>query len=208
MLYLNYKHIKIDNILDLNEYIKGKKMAKVGYVRVSTVDQNTERQLDGIEVDKTFTDKCSGKDTNRPHLSALMEYVREGDEVHVHDISRMARNLEDLIGLVKQLNGKSVSITFHKENLTFTGQQSPMQELLLGVLGSVYQFERSMLLERQKEGIQKAKQAGKYKGRPASVNKEEITAALESGLSIRKTASQLGVSISTVQRVKSEVTSI
>jgi len=183
-------------------------MAKVGYVRVSTVDQNTERQLDGIEVDKTFTDKCSGKDTNRPHLSALLEYVREGDEVHVHDISRMARNLEDLIGLVKQLNGKSVSITFHKENLTFTGQQSPMQELLLGVLGSVYQFERSMLLERQKEGIQKAKQAGKYKGRPASVNKEEITAALESGLSIRKTASQLGVSISTVQRVKSEVTSI
>lgn len=208
MLYLNYKHIKIDNILDLNEYIKGKKMAKVGYVRVSTVDQNTERQLDGIEVDKTFTDKCSGKDTNRPHLSALLEYVREGDEVHVHDISRMARNLEDLIGLVKQLNGKGVSITFHKENLTFTGQQSPMQELLLGVLGSVYQFERSMLLERQKEGIQKAKQAGKYKGRPASVNKEEITAALESGLSIRKTASQLGVSISTVQRVKSEVTSI
>lgn len=183
-------------------------MAKVGYVRVSTVDQNTERQLDGVALEKVFTDKCSGKDTNRPQLSALLEYVREGDEVHVHDISRMARNLEDLISLVKQLNGKGVSIKFHKENLSFTGAQNAMQELLLGVLGSVYQFERSMLLERQKEGIQKAKQAGKYKGRPASVDREEIAKAIKNGLSIRKTASQLGVSVSTVQRVKSEVMSI
>jgi len=178
---------------------------KVGYVRVSTVDQNTERQLDGVELDKVFTDKCSAKDTNRPQLMLLMEYVREGDEVHVHDISRMARNLEDLIRLVKQLNGKGVSIRFHKESLTFTGDQSPMQELLLGVLGAVYQFERSMLLERQREGIQKAKEAGKYKGRPQQVDRDEVKDLLAGGLSIRKTAKQLGIAVSTVQRVKQEV---
>lgn len=179
-------------------------MERVGYIRVSTVDQNTERQLDGVEVTKTFTDKCSGKDTNRPQLKALLDYVREGDEVHVHDISRMARNLEDLISLVKRLNSKGVSIRFHKENLTFTGEQSAMQELLLGVLGAVYQFERSMLLERQREGIQKAKQAGKYKGRPKQINRDAIRNLLAEGLSIRKTAAQLGIAVSTVQRVKNE----
>lgn len=178
---------------------------RVGYIRVSTVDQNTERQLDGVEIDKTFTDKCSGKDTNRPQLNALLEYVRDGDEVHVHDISRMARNLEDLIGLVKQLNSKGVSIKFHKESLTFTGEQNAMQNLLLGVLGAVYQFERSMLLERQREGIQKAKQAGKYKGRPQQIDREKVRKLLANGVSIRKAAAQLGVAVSSVQRVKAEV---
>lgn len=179
-------------------------MERVGYIRVSTVDQNTERQLDGVVVNKTFTDNCSGKDTNRPQLRALLDYVREGDEVHVHDISRMARNLEDLISLVKRLNSKGVSIRFRKENLTFTGEQNAMQELLLGVLGSVYQFERSMLLERQREGIKKAKEAGKYKGRPKQVDRVKVRKLLDAGTSIRKTAAELGIAISTVQRVKSE----
>ncbi|WP_341232343.1 recombinase family protein [uncultured Methylophaga sp.] len=179
-------------------------MKRIGYIRVSTVDQNSERQLDGIELDEVFEDKCSGKDTNRPQLQALLKYVRKGDEVNVHDISRMARNLEDLISLVKLLNGKGVSIKFHKESLTFTGEQNAMQELLLGVLGAVYQFERSMLLERQREGIQKAKEAGKYKGRPQEVNQEEILTLLGRGVSIRKTAAELGVSVSTVQRVKAK----
>ncbi|MBN46062.1 MULTISPECIES: recombinase family protein [unclassified Methylophaga] len=179
-------------------------MKRIGYIRVSTVDQNSERQLDGIELDEVFEDKCSGKDTNRPNLQALLKYVRKGDEVHVHDISRMARNLEDLISLVKLLNSKGVSIQFHKESLTFTGEQNAMQELLLGVLGSVYQFERSMLLERQREGIQKAKEAGKYKGRPQEVDQAVILKLLASGVSIRKTAAELGVSVSTVQRVKAK----
>lgn len=177
-------------------------MKRIGYIRVSTVDQNTERQLDGIELDEVFEDKCSGKDTNRPNLQALLKYVRKGDEVHVHDISRMARNLEDLIGLVKTLTGEGVSITFHKESLTFTGENNPMQELMLGVLGSVYQFERSMMLERQREGIQKAKAAGKYRGRPQEVNQDRILELLDGGMSIRKTAAEAGVSVSTVQRVK------
>jgi DNA invertase Pin-like site-specific DNA recombinase len=116
----------------------------------------------------------------------------------------MARNLEDLISLVKTLNSKGVSIRFHKESLAFTGEQNAMQELLLGVLGAVYQFERSMLLERQREGIQKAKEAGKYKGRPQQVDRDEIRELLAGGVSIRKTAKQLGIAVSTVQRVKAE----
>lgn len=180
-------------------------MAKVAYIRVSTVDQNTGRQLDGLEFDKIFEDKCSGKDTNREQLQALLEYVRKGDEVHVHDISRMARNLEDLIGLVKRLNSQGVTVSFHKEHLTFTGEENPMQELMLNVMGAVYQFERSMLLERQREGILKAKQAGKYKGRPKGIDYDEVLKVLETGVSIRKTATQLGVSVSTVQRAKASL---
>lgn len=177
-------------------------MATVGYIRVSTVDQNTDRQLDGYSLDKVFEDKCSGKDTKRPALQQLIEYVREGDTVVVHDISRMARNLEDLLSLVKMFNAKGVAVRFHKENLSFTGEDSPMQELMLSMLGAVYQFERSMILERQREGIQQAKAAGKYKGGKPRVDAEAIKAALESGMSIRKVAESLNVGISTVQRVK------
>ncbi|AGA87651.1 recombinase family protein [Stutzerimonas stutzeri] len=177
-------------------------MATVGYVRVSTVDQNTERQLDGLTLDKVFEDKCSGKDAHRPALQALIEYVREGDTVVVHDISRMARNLEDLLSLVKAFNKRGVAVRFNKEGLSFTGEANPMQELMLSMLGAVYQFERSMMLERQREGIQQAKQAGKYRGGRPRVDAEAIKAALDSGLSIRKAAEALGVGISTVQRVK------
>lgn len=180
-------------------------MATVGYVRVSTVDQNTERQLDGVALDKMFEDKCSGKDVNRPALQALIEYVRDGDTVVVHDISRMARNLEDLLQLVKAFNAKGVAVRFNKEGLSFTGEQSPMQELMLSMLGAVYQFERSMMLERQREGIKQAKEAGKYKGGKPRVDADAIKAALESGLSIRGAADKLGVGISTVQRVKATI---
>lgn len=178
-------------------------MAKVGYIRVSTVDQNTERQLDGVQLDKVFEDRCSGKDTSRPALQALIEYVREGDAVLVHDISRMARSVEDLLSLVKMFNGKGVAVHFNKEGLLFTGESSsPMQSLMLTMLGAVYEFERKMMLERQREGIAKAKMAGKYKGGKARVDTDAIKAALESGLSIRKVAEQMDVGVSTVQRVK------
>lgn len=179
-------------------------MAKVGYIRVSTVDQNTGRQLNGLEFDKVFEDQCSGKDTNRPKLQTLLDYVRDGDEVHVHDISRLARNLEDLIQLVKNLNSNGVAVHFHKEHLIFTGEQNPMQDLMLNVMGAVYEFERSMTLERQREGIAKAKAAGKYSGRQKTVNTESIIDMLNNGVSYRKTAEILGVSLSTVQRAKKQ----
>lgn len=178
-------------------------MSKVGYIRVSTVQQNTVRQLDGVELDKVFTDKCSGSTTDRVELQRLKEYVREGDTVVVHDISRLARDMKDLLGLIEFFNSKSVAVQFIKESMVFSAEKNnPMNELLLNLLGSVYQFERQMLLERQAEGIAKAKAAGKYKGRTATVDKQAIRDCLESGLSVRKTAKKLGVGVSTVQRSK------
>ncbi|PMG59188.1 resolvase [Vibrio lentus] len=178
-------------------------MSKVGYIRVSTVQQNTVRQLDGVELDKVFTDKCSGSTTERVELQRLKEYVREGDTIVVHDISRLARDMKDLLGLIEFFNNKSVAVQFIKENMIFSADKSnPMNELLLNLLGSVYQFERQMLLERQAEGIAKAKAAGKYKGRTATVDKQAILDCLSSGLSIRKAAQKLGVGVSTVQRAK------
>ena len=177
-------------------------MANVGYSRVSTVEQNAERQLSGFALDKSFEDKCSGKDTNRPALKSMLDYVREGDVIHVHDISRLARNLEDLLNLVKQINGMGVSIKFHKENLTFTGETNPMQGLMLSMLGAVYQFERSMIRERQLEGIQLAKAQGKYKGRPTNTDlHQRIQLLKQDGLSLRNIAKECGCALSTVQRV-------
>jgi DNA invertase Pin-like site-specific DNA recombinase len=179
-------------------------MTHVAYLRVSTTDQSTARQLSdtAIAFTKTFEDKASGGSTDRPALSAMLEYIREGDTVHVHSIDRLARNLGDLLELIKSLNAKGINVHFHKENLVFTGEASPMNELMLNLLGSVYQFERAMIKDRQLEGIAKAKVAGKYKGKARKVTDEAILQALASGLSIRKTATELGCGISTVQRVK------
>lgn len=175
-------------------------MAKVGYVRVSSEDQNTERQLDGQTFDKVFTDKASGKDTFRPALQSMIEYVREGDCIYVHSIDRLARSLADLLSLVQSLNTKGVHIQFIKEQLLFTGDDNPTQHLMLSMMGAVAQFERSMIRERQREGIEKAKARGAYTGRVKSVDDDAIRAAITSGLSFRKAAEQLGVSLSTVQR--------
>ena len=177
-------------------------MANVGYVRVSSVEQNTVRQLADLKVtlDKVFEDKVSGATTDRPQLQAMLEYVREGDTIYVHDISRLARNLSDLLTLVKDLTTKGISVRFDKENLTFTGEDSPMQNLMLSMLGAVYQFERSMIKERQLEGVAQAKLDGKYKGRPKTIDDAAIQKLIAEGVSYRKAAEQLGLSLSTVQR--------
>ncbi|RZU46518.1 DNA invertase Pin-like site-specific DNA recombinase [Krasilnikovia cinnamomea] len=138
---------------------------RVGYVRVSTVEQNTVRQLDGIEVERTFTDTASGKDTARPQLDELIAFVRAGDTVLVHSMDRLARNLDDLRRLVRTLTSKGVRVEFLKENLTFTGDDSPMATLLLSVMGAFAEFERALILERQREGIAAAKARGAYTGR-------------------------------------------
>lgn len=175
----------------------------IGYIRVSTVGQNAERQLEGVELDKVFEEKVSAKTMNRPKLTELLNYIREGDTVIVHDISRLARNISDLHGLVEQITAKGVTLKFRKEGLTFTGDKAdPMSQLLLSMLGAVYQFERSILLERQREGIEVAKKAGKFKGRPPKIDKQEIRRVLSEGNSISKTAEILSVSMSSVQRAK------
>lgn len=148
---------------------------RVGYIRVSTLDQNTDRQLDGVELDKTFTEKASGRDTARPQLQAALEYLREGDLLLVHSMDRLARNLDDLRKIVLDLTKRGVHVQFVKESLTFTGEDSPMAELLLSVLGSVAQFERALIRERQREGIVLAKKAGIYKGRKPSLTEAQVS---------------------------------
>jgi DNA invertase Pin-like site-specific DNA recombinase len=179
----------------------GSKGQRVGYQRVSTVDQNIARQLDGVDVDKTFTDKASGKDTNRPELARALDYVREGDTLVVHSMDRLARNLEDLRRLVRELTDKGVRVEFVKESLTFTGEDSAMGTLLLSMLGAVAEFERSMILERQREGIALAKAAGKYKGRqPALTDAQagELRQRLAAGESVSALAREFGVARQTV----------
>lgn len=185
-------------------------MAHVAYIRVSTVDQNTDRQLAdvGIEFDKVFEDKASGKDTQRPQLQAMLEYVREGDTLHVHSIDRLSRSLEDLISSVKSLNAKGVAVKFHKENLEFTAEKSsPMNDLILNIFGAVAQFERALSKERQMEGIAKAKDKGVYnKERKKKVSYEEIYQRHVDGnkdgnkLSYRQLAKELGIGHGTVER--------
>ncbi len=147
---------------------------RVGYIRVSSFDQNTDRQLEGAQLDKKFTDKASGKDINRPAFTELLNYVREDDLVIVHSMDRLARNLDDLRQIVQNLTGKKVKVQFIKENLIFTGEDSPMSQLLLSVMGAFAEFERSLIKERQKEGIELAKKKGAYKGRTKSLTTEQV----------------------------------
>ena len=114
----------------------------IGYIRVSSIDQNTARQLEGVTLDKTFIDTCSGKDTRRPGLMACLDYVREGDTLHVHSIDRLARNLQDLLHIIESLKQRAVAVVFHKEGLTFSGKEAPFQKLQLQIIGAVAQFER------------------------------------------------------------------
>ena len=148
---------------------------KIGYVRVSSLDQNETRQLEGEKLDRIFTDKASGKDTDRPQLQELLQFVREGDTVFVHSMDRLARNLDDLRQLVKKLTNQGVSIYFAKEGLTFNGEDSPMSNLLLSVMGAFAEFERALIKERQREGIVLAKKKGVYKGRKQALRIEQIT---------------------------------
>lgn len=147
---------------------------KIGYIRVSSEGQNTERQLEGVELDKCFVDKVSGKSMQRDQLRALIDYAREGDHIFVHSMDRLARNLDDLRQLVRTFCNNGISITFTKESLTFGGDDSPMSNLLLSVMGAFAEFERSLIKERQREGIAIAKKRGVYKGRKQSLTNEQI----------------------------------
>lgn len=137
---------------------------RVGYVRVSSSDQNAERQLDGVALDRVFTDRGSGGSTARPELEALLGFVRAGDTVIVHSMDRLARNLGDLRRLVEDLTKREVRIEFLHEHLTFTGEDSRMATLMLSVMGAVAEVERALIRERQREGIELAKGRGVYRG--------------------------------------------
>lgn len=171
----------------------------IGYIRVSSVYQNTERQLEGVKLDKVFEDKISAKDTKRPALEECLEYMRAGDTLHVHSIDRLARNLRDLQDLVGGLVSKGIHIRFEKESLDFqaNGKTNPMTKLMLHMMGAFAEFERELILERQREGIELAKRAGKYKGRKRSLNDEqgkELVRRALAGEPKAKLAREFGVS--------------
>lgn len=151
---------------------------KIGYIMVSTLTQNIDRQLDHIELDKVFCDKVSGKAmNNRPELLSCIEFCREGDVLYVHSFDRLARSLKDLMNIINTLTQKRVTIRFVKENLSFSGEaDNPTNNLMLGLLGSIYEYERSLIVQRVREGVAIAHAAGKYKnvGRKPTLSKETI----------------------------------
>lgn len=140
----------------------------IGYVRVSTQEQNEARQLEALEkysIDKYFTEKISGKNTERPELQNMLDFAREGDTIYIHDFSRLARNTKDLLEIVERLNAKGVALVSNKENIDTS---TPTGKLMLTMIGAIAEFERQNLLDRQAEGIAIAKREGKYKGRKAT----------------------------------------
>src|SRR4051812_44529356 len=174
---------------------------RIGYIRVSTLDQETSRQLEGVARDQIFTDKASGKDTNRPQLELMLRFARTGDTVIVHSMDRLARNLDDLRRIVHILTGKGVRIEFAKEQLTFTGEDSPMASLLLSVMGAFAEFERALIHERQREGIALAKQRGAYKGRKKALSAAavmQLRARITAGISKAKVTREFGISRQTL----------
>lgn len=182
----------------------------VGYIRVSSAEQNEARQIEGLrqalgrDPDRTFTDKLSGKDRNRPSFQEMLAYVRNGDRLVVHSIDRLTRSLGDLEKTVEQLMAKGVTVEFVKENLRFTStNEDPFATLQRQLLGSFAQFERSIIRERQREGIDLAKQRGVYKGRAPAL-KEAAKAALlakaRSGVSHAALMAEFDVSKATFYR--------
>ncbi|MDA8311406.1 MAG: recombinase family protein [Actinomycetota bacterium] len=174
---------------------------RVGYVRVSTLDQSTARQLEGVVVDRSFVERASGRDVARPELEALVDFVREGDTVVVHAMDRLARNLDDLRSIVAKLTGKGVSVHFVTEALTFTGEESAVAKLMLSVMGAFAEFERSLIRERQREGIELAKARGAYRGRKRSLSDHQVAEArrrIGDGVPKAVLARELGVSRETL----------
>lgn len=197
---------------------------RIGYKRVSTVDQSTERQLDDEQLDEVFEDKASGKDTSRPQLYEAIRHSRRGDEFVVHSMDRLARNLEDLRRIVRVLtaggqitiDGRAidhkggVKVRFVKEDLTFTGEANKYSTFMLNMLGAVAEFERELIRERQREGIALAKARGVYKGRKHALAKEQAAEIARrhaggAGEGITALANEFGVSRQTVYRYLAEL---
>jgi DNA invertase Pin-like site-specific DNA recombinase len=175
-------------------------MANIGYIRVSTEDQNTARQLVGIQLDRVFEDKLSGKNTDRPELQKCLLYAREGDTLYIHSMDRLARNLIDLQSIVADLTDKGVTIKFGSENMTFTKDSNPMSILMLQMMGAFAEFERKLIKQRVKEGIANAKINGTKTGKPfgnAPMDPKIVAKAKElydSGMTISQVARELKIS--------------
>ena len=199
-------------------------MKNIAYIRASTLTQSKVRQLQGVEYDEAFEDKVNGKGNDLPGLNAMIKFLREGDVVHVDNLSRLGRNIKELRELIAELISKGVTVKFHKEQLTFSNSSDAMSKLLLNMLSAIEEFEQEVLLEypneapfehqseaplerqsgapfeRENEGVSKGEV--KYRGRKASIDNDMILSLLEGGMSIRKVAAKLSLGVSTVQRAK------
>lgn len=147
---------------------------RIGYIRVSTTDQNPDRQLENVQLDKRFIEYASAKSTNRPQLKSMLEFVREDDIVIVHSMDRLARNLHDLKHLVDSLVSKKIQVHFVKENLIFSGENSATSNLVLHLMGAFAEFEYAFIHERQREGIEIAKKRGRFKGRKKKLDEVKV----------------------------------
>lgn len=176
---------------------------RVGYIRTSTTDQNTARQLDGEALDKIFTEQLSGKDRNRPQLQACLEFLREGDTLVCHSLDRLGRNVRDLLDIVGELTAKGVTVSFLHPALSFSGTDSPINKLLFLLLAGFAEMERALIRERQLEGIAIAKREKRYLGRVPAIRsnngKAELFERLQaSGAKVTTMARELGVSRQTI----------
>lgn len=177
-------------------------MAVVGYRRVPSTSQSLDRQeLEGC--DKVFEEKITGAKRDRPELNRMLDYIRDGDEVRVHSIDRLARDLRDLQSIIEQINDKDATITFLKEKLTFkpSAQADPFAKLQLHLMGAFAEFERSIIRERQREGIARAKERGVYAGRKASIDVDKVKSLHASGVGASEIARQLGIGRASVYRL-------
>jgi len=176
----------------------------IGYIRVSSCDQHTDRQLEGVALDRTYRDRLSGKDINRPELQRCLANLQNGDVLHVHSLDRLTRNLKDLIQLLEELMDRGVAVHFHKEKLIFSKDGTPFEKLHLHIIGAVSEFERSMIRERQREGIALARNKGKYTGRKPLIDDEDAANIVRRAAgreSVRRIAGDYGVSPQTVYRI-------
>ncbi len=177
-------------------------MSVVGYRRVSSMDQNLDRQELG-SIDKLFEEKASGKSaSDRPALQQMLDYIREGDRVVVYSIDRLARDLRDLQDIIQSVNDKGASISFLTESLSFgSDKEDAFAKLQLQMMGAFAEFERNIIRKRQAEGIAKAKAKGVYKGRKATIDRDRVKLLKEQGLSTYKIAAEMGISRMTVHRI-------
>lgn len=180
---------------------------KIGYRRVSSAEQNLERQeIDYC--DRVFEEKLSGSSLNRPALEKMLEFLWEGDEVHVWSIDRLARSMSDLLHIVQEIRNAGASLYFISENLKFSGKSDEDDAaalLQMHLLGAFAEFERSIIRRRQREGIERAKAAGKYKGRAPSVSRQDVRRRLELRLPVSQIAREMKISRSTVYAIAKEL---
>lgn len=180
---------------------------QIAYIRVSTIEQNEQRQVEAMQqynIEKWFIEKVSAKDTNRPKLQEMLDYAREGDTIHIHDFSRLARSTKDLLDIVEKLTQKRITLISNKENIDTS---TPTGKLMLTMIGAINEFERTNLLERQKEGIAIAKRNGKYKGRkPVSIPdfEKHYTRYMKREISKSQLAKDLNISRPTLDKLIKE----